>query len=92
VSPLRPIREEPDRLFDNADSFAMAFDQAWQRRRLDPSRSRAAAGSAADEEPLEEVLAELIHHPFLQGSPDMARDVARFRIRLHRSAADGRFR
>ncbi|MFM2159070.1 MAG: hypothetical protein RLZZ124_1544, partial [Cyanobacteriota bacterium] len=26
-----PIPEKPGQLFDNADSFAMVFDEAWRR-------------------------------------------------------------
>ena len=65
-----------DRVFDNADSFAMVFDRTWQRLRGE------AKESSSEAEFLELVLAEMTGHPFLISSPEMARQVAAFRIRL----------
>ena len=65
-----------DRVFDNADSFAMVFDRTWQRLR------REATEPPSEPEFLEQVLAEMTDHPFLISSPEMARQVAAFRIRL----------
>ena len=65
-----------DRVFDNADSFAMVFDRTWQRLR------REATEPPSEAEFLEKVLAEMNDHPFLISSPEMARHVAAFRIRL----------
>ena len=65
-----------DRVFDNADSFAMVFDRTWQRLR------GVATESPSEAEFLEQVLAEMTDHPFLISSPEMARQVAAFRIRL----------
>ncbi len=62
-----------DRMFDNADSFAQSFDVAW----------KALAGSQADPaQRLEQVLEQVREHPFMQSRPEMARQVADFRIRL----------
>ncbi|MFY8148973.1 MAG: hypothetical protein ACOVNL_07115 [Prochlorococcaceae cyanobacterium] len=62
-----------DRMFDNADSFAQSFDAAW----------KAMAGSAAEpEERLEQVLDQVREHPFMCSNPEVARQVADFRIRL----------
>ena len=65
-----------DRVFDNADSFAMVFDRTWKQLR---SSSKA---ELSQEEHLEAVLEAMADHPFLISSPDMARQVAAFRIRL----------
>ncbi len=67
---------ETDRVFNNADSFAMVFDRTWKQLRA------GGASHANRDEHLEAVLAELSDHPFLISSPDMAKQVATFRIRL----------
>ena len=65
-----------DRVFDNADSFAMVFDRTWKRL-----KSQATADST-EIDFVEQVLAEMTDHPFLISSPEMARQVAAFRVRL----------
>lgn len=66
-----------DRLFNNADSFAMVFDEAWQRH----SRQHPDHGLSAEEKiPL--ILELVAEHPFAQDNPDQARAVATFRVRL----------
>lgn len=66
-----------DRMFNNADSFAQAFDQAWQLH----SRRHPQPGLAASDK-LALVLAELAEHPFRQDQPELAEQVAQFRLRL----------
>ncbi len=65
-----------DRVFDNADSFAMVFDRTWKLLR---SKSKEDLSQDAH---LEAVLTAIVDHPFLISSPEMARQVAAFRIRL----------
>ena len=66
-----------DRQFSNADSFAQAFDEAWQHH----ERSEPRHGlDAAQKIPL--MLDRLADHPFLLQDPGMARQVAEFRVRL----------
>ena len=65
-----------DRVFDNADSFAMVFDRTWKQLRGNSKPE------LSQEEHLEAVLEAMADHPFLISSPDMARQVAAFRIRL----------
>ncbi len=65
--------EGSNRSFNNADSFAMAFDEAWSKLQQD------------DKEPqdkLKIVLSQLKDHPFLEENPKKASEVALFRIRL----------
>ena len=64
-------------IFNNADSFAQAFDEAWQAH----SRRHHDHGLTAAEK-LELILEQVAEHPFIQGDPGMARQVAVFRIRL----------
>ena len=65
-----------DRLFNNADSFAMVFDRTWKQLR------DCTGPTVSQGDHLEAVLAAMADHPFLISSPDMARQVAGFRIRL----------
>ena len=63
-----------DRVFDNADSFAMVFDRTWKRLK--------STDQTAGDDFVDQVLEEMEDHPFLISSPDIARQVAAFRIRL----------
>ena len=65
-----------DRVFDNADSFAMVFDRTWKRL------SGTFGSDITQDQRLECVFAAMEDHPFLLSSPEMARQVANFRIRL----------
>ncbi|MEC8688530.1 MAG: hypothetical protein VXX57_03495 [Cyanobacteriota bacterium] len=64
-----------DRVFDNADSFAMVFDRTWKQLRSKDNQ-------IGQDDHLEAVLSAMADHPFLISSPEMARQVAAFRIRL----------
>lgn len=66
-----------DRRYNNADSYAHAFDEAWREE-----NARTAEESPPREEKLERILAQIADHPFAQDDPAMARQVAEFRIRL----------
>ena len=58
-----------DKLYDNADSFAMSFDQEWKN--LD----------CADLQlKIDKVLEILSDHPFLVSNPENAKKMAEFRI------------
>ena len=72
-----PIPDKPGQLFDNADSFAMVFDEAWQRQQRSP-----AARDLTIEDKRRQVLEACVDHPFMVNQPDMAAQVADFRIRL----------
>ena len=65
-----------DRVFDNADSFAMVFDRTWKQLRAKDNNQ------IGQDDHLEAVLSAMADHPFLISSPEMARQVAAFRIRL----------
>ena len=73
---MAPLPEPPsDQVFNNADSFAQAFDEAWARH----CRQH---GDMDAEARAEEVLRAVSDHPFVCEQPDMAKQVAAFRIRL----------
>jgi len=58
-----------DRLYDNADSFAMSFDEEWENIDCEDLRSK-----------IDKVLEILSDHPFLLSNPVNARKIAEFRI------------
>ncbi|MBO8220812.1 hypothetical protein [Prochlorococcus marinus] len=58
-----------DKLFDNADSFAMSFDEKWENVDCYDTRLK-----------IDKVLELLSDHPFLISNPENARKMAEFRI------------
>ncbi|MCP9851171.1 hypothetical protein [Cyanobium sp. Morenito 9A2] len=72
-----PPEPNPSQLFNNADSFAMVFDEAWKRHTfLQPKHG------LSTEAKLDLILDEVGEHPFALSSPQVARQVAQFRTRL----------
>jgi hypothetical protein len=66
-----------DRIFNNADSFAQVFDEAWlEHARREPNHG------LSSETKLELILSRVADHPFAQDDPSQARQVAEFRLRL----------
>ena len=58
-----------DKLYDNADSFAMSIDEEWENIDCDDIRSK-----------IDKVFELLSDHPFLIANPENARKIAEFRI------------
>ena len=58
-----------DKLYDNADSFAMSFDEEWKNVDCEDLRFK-----------IDKVLENLSEHPFLISNPKNARKMAEFRI------------
>ena len=58
-----------DKLYDNADSFAMSFDEEWNNIECDDLRLK-----------IEKVFELLSEHPFLVSNPENARKLVEFRI------------
>ena len=58
-----------DKLYDNADSFAMSFDEEWENIDCEDLRLK-----------IDKVLELLSDHPFLVSNPENARKMAEFRI------------
>ena len=58
-----------DKLFNNADSFAMSFDEEWINIDCEDLRLK-----------IDKVLELLSDHPFLVSNPQNARKMAEFRI------------
>ena len=58
-----------NKLYDNADSFAMSFDEEWDNIDCDDIRLK-----------IDKVFELLSDHPFLISNPENARKMAEFRI------------
>ena len=58
-----------NKIYDNADSFAMSFDEEWINVDCEDSRLK-----------IDKVLEALSEHPFLVSNPKNARKIAEFRI------------
>ena len=58
-----------DKLYNNADSFAMSFDEEWKNIDCEDLNSK-----------IDKVLELLSDHPFLVSNPENARKMAEFRV------------
>ena len=58
-----------DKLYDNADSFAMSFDEQWKNIDCEDLRLK-----------IDKVLELLSEHPFFVSNPENAKKMAEFRI------------
>ena len=60
-----------DKVYNNADSFSMAFDEEWEKIECNDKRKK-----------IKKVLEVLNEHPFVINNPEMAVNIANFRINL----------
>ena len=58
-----------DKLYDNADSFAMSFDEEWKNINCEDLGLK-----------IDKVFEHLSEHPFLVSNPENARRMVEFRI------------
>ena len=58
-----------DKLYDNADSFAISFDEQWKNIDCEDIESK-----------IDKVFELLSDHPFYVSNPENARKIAEFRI------------
>jgi len=58
-----------DKLYDNADSFAISFDEEWNNVHCNDLRLK-----------IDKVFEILSDHPFLISNPENAKKMAEFRI------------
>tara|TARA_B100001250_G_C19210349_1_gene533363 strand:- start:82 stop:303 length:222 start_codon:yes stop_codon:yes gene_type:complete len=65
-----------NKVFNNADSFAMAFDEAWERTKLISNKE------LKKDEKIKKALELVKDHPFMEASYQEAEKVAKFRVRL----------
>ena len=60
-----------DKLYNNADSFSMAFDEEWEKIKCEDKSKK-----------IKNVIELLREHPFVISNPEMAEKIANFRINL----------
>ena len=58
-----------DKLYNNADSFAMSFDEEWKNIECEDLRLK-----------IDKIFELLSEHPFLISNPENARGIAEFRV------------
>ena len=58
-----------DKTYDNADSFAISFDEEWQKVDFNDVTQK-----------IETIIKNLSDHPYVLSNPDNARNIAKFRI------------
>ena len=63
-------------LYNNADSFAMAFDQAWKDSDLVSNKD------IKVDEKIKIAFERIKNHPFLIENPTQSKNIALFRIKL----------
>ena len=59
-----------ERTYNNADSFAISFDEEWQKLDCDDESLK-----------INKVIELLSEHPFVQSNPNTAIEIANFRIK-----------
>jgi len=60
-----------DKTYNNADSFSMAFDEEWEKIKCEDKSKK-----------IKKVIEVLSDHPFVMSNPEMAVQIANFRINL----------
>ena len=63
-------------LYNNADSFAMAFDSAWKECSIETNKDLTL------EKRIKLTLEKIKNHPFLIENPIQSKNIALFRIKL----------
>ena len=58
-----------DKLYDNADSFAMSFDEEWEKINCEDLKLK-----------IDKVINIMCDHPFVISNPENARKIAMFRV------------
>tara|TARA_B100000900_G_scaffold189643_1_gene160642 strand:- start:541 stop:741 length:201 start_codon:yes stop_codon:yes gene_type:complete len=60
-----------DKVYNNADSFSMAFDEAWEKIKCEDKSKK-----------IKKVIESLSEHPFVISNPEMTEKIASFRVNL----------
>ena len=58
-----------NKTYNNADSFAISFDEEWQKLNCNDTTQK-----------MDMVIESLSEHPFVISNPENARNIAKFRI------------
>ena len=58
-----------DKTYNNADSFAISFDDEWQKINCNDISHK-----------IDKIIKNLSDHPFVISNPENARNIAKFRV------------
>ena len=75
-SDLMNLEASNENLYNNADSFAIAFDAAWKDCDLGNNKD------IKIDEKIKMVFEKIENHPFLISNPIQSKNIALFRIKL----------
>ena len=70
------LETSSENLYNNADSFAIAFDEAWKDCDLENNKE------IKTDEKIKKTFQKIKDHPFLISNPIQSKNVALFRIKL----------
>ena len=73
---LMNLEASNENLYNNADSFAIAFDAAWKDCDLGNNKS------VKTDEKIRIAFEKIKNHPFLTSNPIQSKNIALFRIKL----------
>ena len=59
-----------ERLYNNADSFVMAFDAEWEKINCNDENLK-----------ILKIIENLSNHPFVRDNPNKVKDIANFRVK-----------
>ena len=68
---------DQDRNYNNADSFAMSFDETWKSLKSESNQQQLTKA-----EKIKLVLEQIQNHPFAKKDPEKANQIATFRVKL----------
>ena len=73
---LMNLEVSSENLYNNADSFAIAFDSAWKDLSLENNKD------INIEDKIQKTFEKIKNHPFLIENPSQSKNIALFRIKL----------
>ncbi len=68
--------QDNSNFYNNADSFAIVFDEEWRKNKLSDQKS------LTNEEKIKKIIENNKDHPFIKNNPSQAINIAKFRLRL----------
>ncbi len=68
--------KDDSNFYNNADSFASIFDEAWKKTKFEDEIN------LTSEDKIKRIIKDNQDHPFIKNSPSEALNVAKFRLRL----------
>ena len=70
------FQDSNENLYNNADSFSIAFDEAWEKSSIKNEKDKDL------EDRIQKIFEMIKTHPFLIENPKQSKNIALFRIKL----------